>query len=288
MTDAKIAGLQECFAEVKGNRLRYFVGGEGAPVVLVHGFAGAATNWVEIAPLLARSHRVLVPDLPGHGHSDALPSTPGLAAFADRIAAVAELEGMLPAHVVGHSLGGVVALRLAARLPAGVRCVMLVAPAGISSSTRASELTLTAFGLVRPGRHIGRWIETVAGAPRLRRTVLGPWAVSDGTALTADATRGLLAGPPLHTDTLSAGRALARDDPRADLERVGCPCLVVGGARDVQVPVSDFFEYARRLRAPVRLVPDSGHLVIAERPDAVVDAFLSLVATARSSPRRSA
>ncbi len=275
-----MSGLQERFAEVKGTRLRYFVGGEGPPVVLVHGFAGAASNWIEIAALLAQSHRVLVPDLPGHGHSDALSSTPGLGVFADRVAAVAKLEQMLPAHVVGHSLGGVVVLRLAARRPEAVRSVALVAPAGISSSTRVAEATLTAFGLVRPGRHIGRLIETVAATPRLRRTVLGAWAVSDGTVLTAEATRGLLAGPPLHTDTLSAGRALVRDDPRGDLGRVACPCLVIGGARDVQVPVADFFQYARRLRAPVRLVADAGHLVIAERPAAVVDAILSLVASA--------
>jgi pimeloyl-ACP methyl ester carboxylesterase len=283
MTDAKIAGLQEGFADVKGSRLRYLVGGDGEPLVLVHGFAGAATNWVEIAPVLARRYRVLVPDLPGHGLSSALSSTPGLAAFADRVAAIAAQERMLPAHVVGHSLGAVVALRIAGRTPAAVRSLVLVAPAGISSSTRWAELTLTAFGVLRPGKRIGRWVDAIARTPGLRRPVLGPWAVSDGTALSSEATRGLLAGPPLHTDTLSAGRALAQDDPRRDLDRVRCPCLVVGGARDVQVPVGNVFEYARRLGAQVRLVPDAGHLVIAERPDAVLDAIESFAGTRQAT-----
>ena len=277
MTDAKIAGLQERFADVKGARLRYFVGGAGPPLLLLHGFAGAASNWVEIAPALIARHRVFVPDLPGHGLSAPLPAAPGLAVFADRVAAAAAREGMLPAHVAGHSLGAVVALRLASRSPEAVRSLVLVSPAGISSSTRTSEVILTAFGVVRPGRHVGRWIEAIAHRPRLRRPVFGPWAVSDGTTLSPEATRGLLAGPLLHTDTLSAGRALVRDNPRPDLHRVTCPCLVVGGARDVQVPVTDFFDYVRRLRASLRLVADAGHLVIAERPDVVVDAIESFV-----------
>lgn len=279
MTDAKVAGLQERFAEVKGGRLRYFVGGEGSSVLLLHGFAGAASNWVEIAPALAERHRVLVPDLPGHGRSAPLPATPGLRAFAERIAAVADGEDLLPAHVIGHSLGGVVALRLAAGRPSAVRSLVLVAPAGIASSTRFAEVTLTAFGLLRPGRRIGSFVETVALRPWLRRPVLGVWAVSDGAALTPVATRGLLEGPPLHTDTLSAGRALASDDPRPHLDRISCPCLIVGGARDVQAPAADLFEYARRLGAPVRLVADAAHLVIAERPDAVLDAITSFLET---------
>ena len=73
MTDAKLPGFEERFAEVRSVRLRYFVAGEGAPLVLVHGLGGAASNWTELAPLLAARHRVLVPDLPGHGGSTALP-----------------------------------------------------------------------------------------------------------------------------------------------------------------------------------------------------------------------
>ena len=121
MTYAKIAGLEERFANVKGVRMRYFVGGEGPPLILVHGLGGAGSNWTELAPLLLRTHRLLVPDLPGHGGSTALPAVSGLQPYADRVALVAEAEGMLPAPVVGHSLGGMVVLRLAlARLSGAV------------------------------------------------------------------------------------------------------------------------------------------------------------------------
>src|SRR6266540_1431673 len=115
MTDAKVPDLEERFAEIKGVRMRYFVGGAGRSLVLVHGLGGAGSNWSELAPLLLRRYRLLVPDLPGHGGSTALPAVSGLEPFADRVALVAEREGMLPAPVVGHSLGGMVVLRLALR-----------------------------------------------------------------------------------------------------------------------------------------------------------------------------
>ena len=86
MTDAKLPALEERFAELKGSRMRYFVGGEGPPLILVHGLGGAAANWTELAPLLVPNHRLLVPDLPGHGGSEALPAVSGLEPFADRVA----------------------------------------------------------------------------------------------------------------------------------------------------------------------------------------------------------
>jgi len=107
--------------------------------------------------------------------------------------------------------------------------------------------------------------------------VFGFFEVSDAAAFSPAAVEGFLAGPALHTDVLSAGRALVADDPRIDLGAVRCPCLVLAGARDHMVPVSDAIEYARRLRAPLRIVPDCGHLVIGERPDACVEAIEELL-----------
>ena len=66
---------------------------------------------------------------------------------------------------------------------------------------------------------------------------------------------------------MSSGRAGAcRDDPRAYLDRVRCPALVVWGARDRLTPLEDGFEFARRLRAPLRVLPATGHLVVGECP----------------------
>src|SRR6266540_1317222 len=89
MTYAKLLDLEERFVDVKGVQMRYFVGGEGPPLLLIHGLGGAASNWTELAPLLLERYRLLVPDLPGHGGSTALPAVSGLEPFADRVALVA-------------------------------------------------------------------------------------------------------------------------------------------------------------------------------------------------------
>jgi pimeloyl-ACP methyl ester carboxylesterase len=265
--------LEERTATFRGARLRYFVGGAGSPLLLVHGLGGAASNWVELAPALARRHRVLALDLPGHGGSSPLPAAPTLSPFADAVAAVVELEGMAPAAVVGHSLGGVVALRLALRRPDTVHALVLAAAAGISSGTRARQAALTALLLARPARAVAPFRGLVARIGWLRYPIFGYFEVSDPLALSPAAVDGFLAGAELHTDVTTAGRALVADDPRTELDRVRCVCLVLAGARDHMVPVDDAIEYARRLRAPLRIVPGCGHLLIGERPDACLEAI---------------
>jgi pimeloyl-ACP methyl ester carboxylesterase len=228
-----LRGFEERFAEIRGIRTRYFVGGDGPPLVLVHGLGGAAVNFTLLGPLLAERHRVLIPDLPGHARSEPLEQVEGLDDYAEHVAEVAELEGMLPAAVLGYSMGGVVVLRLAVTRPDDVQAL-----------------------------------------------VLGLWGAVDPPALPPESVIGFLEGPSQHTDVGAAGRALVRDDPRPDLERVRCPVLLVWGARDRLVPLADGFEYARRLRAPIRVLPAAGHLIVGERPQecaAVVGDYLDRV-----------
>ncbi len=274
MTDAK---LDERRVDVKGAAVRYFVGGEGPPLLLVHGLGGSAANWVELVPLLAPSRRLIVPDLPGHGGSEPLPAVPGLGAFADRIAAVAEREGALPAPVVGHSLGGLVVLHLALRRPDAVTRLVLAAAAGLSAGTRFGQSLVTASMLVRPGRLAARHADRIVRSPRLRRALFGVYYVADPIGLAETSLRGFLAGHLLHTDIGSAWHALRTDDPREQLHDVRSPTLLLWGAKDAQLPLDDAFEYARRLHATLRVIPECGHLLIGERPDACADAILSFV-----------
>lgn len=268
-----LSELDERFADLKDVRLRYYVGGEGPPLVLVHGLSGAATNWVAMVPRLVERFRVLVPDLPGHGGSSPLPAAESLDPYGNRLAELAEREGMLPAAFVGHSFGGLVALRTALLRPDDVSALVLVSAAGISTATRRVERLLAISSFVRPGRLYSRFQAKVARSPALKYLVFGYWGASDPPSLTAEVVAGLLAGPALHTDTRTAGRVLVKDDPRIDLGRLQCPTLVLWGARDNQVPLADGFEYARRLGGQLRVVADCGHLIIGERPTACVDAI---------------
>ena len=283
MTDAKaeLPGFEERFAEVRGTRLRYLAAGKGEPLLLVHGLGGAAANWLALAPLLLPTRRLLVPELPGHGGSSALPAAPSLNAYADRLALVLEEEGVASVGVVGHSLGGAIALRLAIRRPDAVSALVLAGAAGISSGTRNARYALTITGIVKPGRKLAPHRQRIARSNTLKRVVFGRWGAADPPALPTELAEAFLSGPARHTDTVSAAKALVRDDPRADLDRVRCPSLVLWGARDHQLPVEDAFDYARRLRARLRVIADCGHLLIGERPDACADAIEDFLASSR-------
>jgi pimeloyl-ACP methyl ester carboxylesterase len=295
--DALLPGFESRFLDAKAVRMRYFVAGEGEPLVLVHGLAGCAANWVELAPRVALRRRVLVPDLPGHAGSSALPAAPNLDAFVEPLRLVAEHEGMLPAPVVGHSLGGLVALRWAIRRPNDVSSLVLAGAAGIGSGTRWAEFWISLFGLMRPTKAIAPLRRAIGRRTLLRRAIFTRWQVADPLSLSLDAIEQLLVGSRLHADVLSAGEALVADDPRRELARVRCPALVLWGARDQQLRIEDGFEYARRLRAPLRTIADCGHLLIVERPDACATAIEDFLerqtgfgssTNSHSSPKRAA
>ena len=111
-----LRGFESHVAEIGGIRTRYWVEG-----------TVRRSSWFTVSPgprttspsfaLLARRHRVLIPDLPGHGGRGALPVVESLGDLAAHVVRVAEHEDMTPAAVLGYSMGGVVALRAAAERP---------------------------------------------------------------------------------------------------------------------------------------------------------------------------
>jgi len=260
-------GFRSHVANIRGVRTEYWVGGDGPPLLLIHGLGGAAVNFTELAPLLARRHRVLVPDLPGHGGTEALARVDGLGDLAAHALAVAEHEGMLPAAVLGYSLGGLIAMRLAVGWPDEVSRVALVAPAGIVSTSGRARIWVALVGVLRPARVASRLRGLVARRANLRRLVFGYWGAERPADLTPEAVLGFLEAPSRHTDVGSAGWALVKDDPRQDLEHVRCPVVLLWGARDRLIPLDNGFEYARRLRCRIRTVPGAGHLVVGEYPE---------------------
>jgi pimeloyl-ACP methyl ester carboxylesterase len=272
-----LRGFEPRVASVDGVRTRYFVGGQGPPLVVVHGLGGAAVNFTLLAPLLARRHRVLIPDLPGHGKTEPLERADAFTAYADHVAALAELEGMFPAPLIGYSMGGVIALRLAVSRPKSVTALALVAAAGIVSVSRRAEIWLAVTGALRPAQIMTRFRGTFARRPRLRWLPFGLWGAVDPPALAPEGVLGFLEGPSQHTDVGMAGRALLRDDPRPDLDHVRCPVLLLWGSRDRLVPLVDGFEYARRLRAPIRTLPAAGHLLVGEQPHACAEILVDFL-----------
>jgi len=278
----RLAGFEERELEWRGTRLRYVVGGPRVPaalpasrppLVLVHGLGGTIENWRALAPPLAAGHRVLVPDLPGHGRSAPLPEARNVDALAEAVLAIADAEALRGAVWVGHSLGGVVVLRAAALRPDAARGVVLAAAAGIGSASRAARVTLAVLGLARPGRLIAPYRHAWSRSRLGRRIAFGWWGAADPDALEPELAEAFLVGPAHHTNTRQAGSALLVSDPRTELDRVTCPCLCLWGASDHWVRLEDGMEYARRLHAPLRAIAGCGHLLIGERADACLAAI---------------
>jgi pimeloyl-ACP methyl ester carboxylesterase len=144
--------------------------------------------------------------------------------------------------------------------------------------TRRAEIWLGITGALRPAQVMTRFRGTFARRPRLRWLPFGLWGAVDPPSLDPEGVLGFLEGPSQHTDVGTAGRALLQDDPRPDLDRVRCPVLLLWGARDRLVPLTDGFEYARRLRVPIRVLPAAGHLLVGEQPEAcaaILESFLA-------------
>ena len=116
-----------------GGRIRYLKlgGGEGAPVLFIHGFGGDLNNWLFNQEVLAESHTTYAIDLPGHGGSGKDVGAGDLGAMTAAVAGWMAAMKIDRAHLVGHSLGGAIALQLAATQPDKVASATLICPAGL-------------------------------------------------------------------------------------------------------------------------------------------------------------
>jgi pimeloyl-ACP methyl ester carboxylesterase len=231
-------------------------------VVFIHGAGNDHSVWLLQSRYFAH-HRwnVLAVDLPGHGRSggDALPS---VEAIADWICAVLDAVTIDKAALVGHSLGALAALECAARHPARVDRIALIGPA---APMPVAESLLDA---ARRNDHVAS--ELITGWSYSVSKQLGGNQVP-GVWLTGSALRLLERSRPgvLHADLLACHAHATGVDSAA---RVRCPTLVILGARDIMAPPKN----ARALIAAmpgarVLTVPDCGHALMAEQPDAVLD-----------------
>lgn len=215
-------------------------GGDGPPLVLVHGLGGSHVNWAATAPMLARQARVVAPDLPGFGLSAPV-ERHDLEAHGEAVRGVIEWLEAGPVTLVGNSLGGLVAETVAAKHPEAVSSLVLIAPAtpippGVSPSDRLvlgrlALQSLPGIGqamtrLFQAGRSPEEIVDLTLGivaadpgavTPELRalgvemaeRRARQPWAVRAFTE-SAIAARQMLVPPKRFLDTVDAIEAPTR------------------------------------------------------------------------------
>lgn len=133
---SEIVELAEAQIEVSLGSLRTVEQGAGLDtVLLIHGFGGDAENWRFNMDALAGSRKVIALDLPGHGKATKDVGSGEVALLVDSVAEALDTRGIGPAHLVGHSLGGLIAAEIALREPSRCSSLSLIAPAGFGQAT---------------------------------------------------------------------------------------------------------------------------------------------------------
>jgi pimeloyl-ACP methyl ester carboxylesterase len=242
--------------------------GAGDPLVLVHGAGTSAAIWRRTMALLADDRRVVAPDLPGYGGSPAAGPGFALDEVTDRLAAGLDDAGVPASYdLVGHSMGGAIAILLAARHPERVRRLVLVAPAGLAALPRVAAGVLGA--VAAPFAIARRTVATpLAGSALVRRLALAGVAY-DGARVPPEHARAVLASSAGATRIGPGLASAAAADLQHALARVDAPLGLVWGEHDPVIPRRRI-EVIRRVRpeAALRIVPDTAHAPMLERPEA--------------------
>ncbi len=266
---ATLRGVRTAFADSGAARLPHRA---GPPILFIHGLAGNVGHWVHVAPRFLDRHRVLAIDLPGNGASDRDPARHSIEEYVDHVAAFLDHVGESKAVLVGHSMGGMVALRFALRQPSRLAAAVLVNPAGMA--------------------RLPAWAR-VGGRALLRRSVLDPllplvWkhgilgnVFYETNAYTRDFIRMIEASAPRRQQRpviRSVGALMAEmrhdlleRDFGSQLHEVQRPVGVVFGEKDRLVPARLLRDASQRMtHVHVHEIPRCGHMPNIEQPEQVV------------------
>jgi len=280
----RAAGLEERWADVDGLRLRYVRAGQGPPVVLLHGFSSSIFTWRHVLKALAREHDVLALDFPGFGGSQ-VPEQLSPLGLAGSVRTLVTQLGLRRPALVGHSMGGAVALLLAADPELGVSRLALLDAATFAMAAED-----------RPGlvRLVGRpWVAALLEYLPLRR--LSVYAglrevFYDDSLVTTEVLDEYVAPLRRPGTTRALARLLASGDAEARqlperLAAVRVPTLVVWGRDDVWIPVTHAERHARTLPGTrVVLLKRCGHMPQEEQPQETLRLLSEFLRDGAASP----
>jgi len=237
--------------EAGGRRLRYLgLGtGEDVPVLLLHGFGADLNTWMFTQPALSEGRRTVALDLPGHGGSTKDVGVGDVGLFADAVSAALAALAISRAHLVGHSMGGAVALALAARDPSCAASVTAIASAGLGPDINAAFID----GFIRAARRKD-------ATEVLQMLVHDPSLVS--RAMVEDVLRcKRLDGVATALNTVAQawfGGGRQSVDLVDALGSIAAPVQLIWGQRDRIVPSAHAEVLTSRM--PVHILEDTGHL----------------------------
>jgi pimeloyl-ACP methyl ester carboxylesterase len=253
-----------------------FRGGEGEPLVLLHGFTDTWHGWTPVLPALSAHHEVFAWTLPGHLGGEpwdlSVPVTVG--ALADSVERQLDVLGLGQVHLAGNSLGGWLALEMAARGRA--RSVVGVCPAlGWERGSKEERHVARFFRRSQTRlRRFDRQLPFVARHPTLRRIAMRD-VVADGRKIPAKAALGMFYGMRGCSILTEALELMEQDEPFV-LEPITCPVGILYGSRDRILRWPGHYQHMREL------LPDAdwvaleglGHVPMWDSPAVVASAIL--------------
>jgi pyruvate dehydrogenase E2 component (dihydrolipoamide acetyltransferase) len=259
-------------ADIGGRKISYVgTGQDGDVVLLVHGYGGDRNSWLFLQEPLAARHHVYALDLPGHGTSSKDVGTGSVGILADIVLGVLDAIGTERAHLVGHSLGGAVAVAATALDPRRISSLTLIAPCGFGAEINVGFLRGFADAQTR------RELKPVVGQLFADESLVTRQVIDD--LLAYKRLDGVEAA--LHTlvDTLLDGDT-QRIDSAPALAAIGgaVPVTVVWGSADRIIPAVQAESVAGAVH---HLLDDTGHMPHMERPAEVQAAIEETIARAR-------
>ena len=255
-----------------GLSLHYEQRGRGVPLLLVAGLASDSSSWLTIGEPLSSRFRTVAPDNRGVGRTHPQDGPVSIDAMADDCAALLDALGIARAHVLGHSMGGFVAQRLALRHPGRVDRLVLAgtgAAAGASNVARFRDLADRLEG----GEPRDAWFRRLFDAIFTRRFLTDPESVDAALRWALDYPfPQSIAGFRRQCD------AMAAFDGHADVGRIAARALVVAGREDVLFPVDDCRAFASGLpHATFAVIDGAAHAIHTEQPRAFAGAVAAFL-----------
>jgi 3-oxoadipate enol-lactonase len=240
-----------------GDTIRTIDVGRGRPLVFLHGFPFSRGVWQTQIDAIQSSHRVIAPDLRGFGESPSRPGPTTMAQYAADVHALLQQLGTGPVVLVGHSMGGYVALAFALQFPLMLRGLVLV---GTRAGRDSDEAAAGRRALAEKVKAEGVQVVVDAMAPKMLAT-------GDRDPRGVEQVRGLMAGTNPEGAIAALLGMAERPDTTALLGQIAVPTLVITGAEDRLIPPAESDRLARAIRgAQLHVIPRAGHLVAFEQP----------------------
>jgi 3-oxoadipate enol-lactonase len=247
--------------------------GEGDAVVCIHGLGGSANSFGPLLPALAR-HRVLRLDLPGSGRSQRAEGALSIERYADAVLALCSRAGITRAHVLGHSMGTIVAQHLAVQAPKLVRSLALfgplIAPPEPARAAMRARAIKAREGVAGLHEIVTALLQAALSADTRQRNPLAVAFVRESL---------MRQEPEAYARSCEA---LAGAQPAA-VERIACPTLLVTGDEDGVAPPQAVRLMAEKIvGARVVVLPRCGHWTPVERPDECQRSLSELLSSVRT------